>query len=314
MHLLIPYASALAPACRAALGGLRLPALAQLLRRCEPAGRSEGDEYRLSLPHERVLAECLGWQGEDGALPWAARAAAADGIAVGSAAWGLLTPVHWAVGRDQVTLDDPAALALDEAGSRAIFEAVRELFTSEGFELAWGAPLRWYAAHDSLDGLPCAALERVVGRNVDLWLQTDTTRFPAARLARRLQNEVQMLLYTHPLSEAREAGGSLPVNSFWLSGCGRAQPETGPAPEVDERLRPALLAEDWPAWAEAWQALDAGPVASLLEAAQRGEPVRLTLCGERSAAGFEARPRSPWRALRQRLQAAPDVARLLESL
>jgi hypothetical protein len=31
---------------------------------------------------------------------------------------------------------------------------VLPLFTSDGFLLRWGAPLRWYVAHESLAGLP----------------------------------------------------------------------------------------------------------------------------------------------------------------
>lgn len=313
MHLLIPHAGALSPACAHTLSHLALPNLSALLGRLEAGPAEGGDEYSLTPPHERALAAALGLQGEDGALPWAARAAAADGIDTRDLAWGLLTPVHWDVGREHVTLADPAALALDASESKALLEAVRELFESEGWTLAWGAPLRWYAAHAALDGLPCASLDRVIGRNVDLWLQTDTVRFPLARQLRRLQNEVQMLLYTHPLTEAREARGALPVNSFWLSDCGRAQPGTGPAPTVDERLRAPLLAEDWAAWGEAWQALDAGPLADVLAAARRGEPVRLTLCGERSAQAFTARPRSLWQRLQSRWQNV-DLAKTLEAL
>lgn len=313
MHLLIPHAGALSPACAHTLSHLALPNLSALLGRLEAGPAEGGDEYSLTPPHERALAAALGLQGEDGALPWAARAAAADGIDTRDLAWGLLTPVHWDVGREHVTLADPAALDLETSESKALLEAVRELFESEGWTLAWGAPLRWYAAHAALDGLPCASLDRVIGRNVDLWLQTDTVRFPLARQLRRLQNEVQMLLYTHPLTEAREARGALPVNSFWLSGCGRAQPGTGPAPTVDERLRAPLLAEDWAGWGEAWQALDAGPLADVLAAARRGEPVRLTLCGERSAQAFTARPRSLWQRLQSRWQNV-DLAKTLEAL
>ena len=313
MHLLIPHASALSPACAHTLSHLALPHLAALLARLDAGALTPGDEYSLNPPHERALAQVLGLQGEDGALPWAARAAAEDGISPGDRPWGLLSPVHWSVGREHVTLGDPAALALDEAESRALFDAVRELFESEGFRLAWGAPLRWYAAHESLDGLPCASIDRVIGRNVDLWLQTDTLRFPAAKLIRRLQNELQMLLYTHPLTDAREARGLLPVNSFWLSGCGRHQPANGAAPTVDTRLRGPLLGEDWAAWAEAWQALDAGPLADALTAAKRGEAVQLTLCGERSAQTFTTAPRSAWQRLRQTWQTT-DAAQILEAL
>jgi hypothetical protein len=42
-----------------------------------------------------------------------------------------------------------------------------------------------------------------------------------AKPLRRLQNEMQMLLYTHPVNERRIARGLPAVNSFWISGTGR---------------------------------------------------------------------------------------------
>jgi hypothetical protein len=288
MHLLIPFASSPTEAGRHALSTLHLPRLTALLSRLRPTERQGSDEYSLSTPHERALAALWGWHGDDGALPFAARAARADGIDVGALAWGLLTPAHWQVGRDRITLIDPTELALDATDSKTFFEAVRGLFESEGFTLVWGAPLRWYVAHESLDALPCASLDRAIGRNVDRWLP-DARR---ARLLRRLQSEVQMLLYPHPLNESREAVGRLSVNSFWLSGCGRSQSCAAGEVQVLDTLRAALLAEDWAAWAEAWRALDAGALQPLLDRSQKGEPLTLTLCGERFAQRFESATRT----------------------
>ena len=293
MHLMIPFVSALSEAATQVLRDLSLPQLARALTLLSPTRRDDGDETTLVTPHERALAAARGWDSRDGNLPFAAFAAAADGVDVGDLAWGLITPVHWQVGRDHVVLADPAALKLEADESRALFDAVRGLFESEGFKLAWGAPTRWYAAHDSLATLPCASLDRVIGRNVEPWLPQP----PHARLLRRLQSEVQLLLYPHPINEAREARGELSVNSFWLSGCGRHQPVSDHDVQVDETLRAPLLAEDWAGWAEAWRALDSGAISALLQHAQRGEPVVLTLAGERSAQRFENLPRS----LRQRL-------------
>ena len=293
MHLMIPFVSALSEAATQVLRDLSLPQLTRALTQLSPTRRDEGDATTLLTPHERALGASRGWEARDGNLPFAAFAAAADGVAVGDLAWGLLTPVHWLVGRDHVVLSDPAALKLEADESRALFDAVRGLFESEGFALAWGAPTRWYAAHESLAALPCASLDRVIGRNVEPWLP----RPPHARLLRRLQSEVQLLLYPHPINEAREARGELTVNSFWLSGCGRHQPANDHEVQVDATLRAPLLAEDWAGWAEAWRALDSGAIAELLQRAQRGEPVALTLAGERSAQHFENLPRS----LRQRL-------------
>ena len=291
-----------------------LPNLAALLARLAPGTRDDADAYRLNPPHERALARALGLQAADGCLPWAAHTATADGIDAGALAWGLLSPVNWQVGRESLTMGDPATLGLDTARSRAFFDLLQPLLADAGWPLLWGAPTRWYVTHESLAALPTASLDRVIGRNPDVWLP-DT---PAAKPFKRLASEVQMLLYTHPLNEAREAAGELPLNSVWLSGCGRRQtPRADAAVSVDDRLRAPALAGDWPGWCAAWQSLDAGPVAALRAAAERGETVLLPLCGERSAASFATgTTRAPlWQRVRARL-APPrvDTGALLAAL
>jgi len=310
MHLLIPHATALQDAATHTLRDLPLPNLGRLLGLMVAREADRADEYTLTPPHERALAAAWRWQGNDGALPFAARQAAADGVQVGTQAWALLSPVHWHVGREHVTLADPATLALPEAESRALLDAIGHLFTSEGWALHFGAAERWYATHDSLADFPSASLDRVIGRNVDLWLGKSAK----TRLLRRLQNEVQMLLYQHPLNDERTARGALPVNSFWVSGCGRFQPADEAAVTVDARLRAPLLAGDWAAWAEAWAALDATALAALLPAAERGEAVSLTLCGERASQRFDAVARTAWQKLGARFKPGVDVPGLLEAL
>lgn len=309
MHLLIPFAAPLSEVGCQAAATLALPNLRWLLARWAEVQRDTADEWSLSPPHERALALALGWPGGSGQLPWAARAARSDGIAPGELAWGLLTPAHWHLGTEQISLLDPAALVLDDTTSRALFAAVLPLFLSEGYALHYGAPQRWYLAHESLATLATASLDRVVGRNVDAWLGKD----PAARALRRLQSEVQMLLYTHPINDERAARGLLPVNSFWLSGCGTAQPEAGVAPQVDERLRGPALADDWAAWVKAWHTLDEGPLATLRECAVNQHPAALTLCGERAWVRFEAAPGGLLRRARA-LFRSPDPLALMETL
>lgn len=300
MDLIVPFAGPLSEAGRQALHGLALPQLTRRLTRWSAGPADAGDEFSLSPPHERALAAALGWHGGDGTLPWAARLAAQHGLSVADHAWGLLTPVHLLMGTEQVTLVDPAALALDDDTSRALLEAVRALFESEGFGLHWLAADRWLATHPLFAQLPTASLDRVIGRNIDAWLPDGAQ----ARLLRRLQNEVQMLLYTHPLNDRREAAGLRTINSFWLSGCGQAQPEHAGDVRVDDRLRGPALAEDWVAWREAWTALDA----SLTDDFRA-----ITLCGERSAQRFEPRSRSLWQRVAGSLRSV-DAQHLLEGL
>lgn len=318
MHCIVPFAAPGSDAGRAALATMQWPRLDALLPRLRLVDRDEGEPTTFSPPHERVLARALGWQGDDGRWPFAARAAQADGIQPGGDAWGLVSPVHWHVGTDQVTLADPEALQLDEPGSRALFEAVRPLFDEDGLRLVFGQATRWYVAHPSLQGLRTASLDRVVGRNVDPWLGDGDGGGVAAasplRRWRRLQSEVQMLLHDHPINAEREAKGLLPVNSFWLSGCGGVQPEPEEATlQIDTSLRAAALAEDWPAWTAAWRRLEEGTLLGLDVAMRRGSEVWLTLAGERAAATFTP-VRGGLVARLKSVLSRPSVPALLASL
>ena len=315
MHLVIPYASARSDAAVQALGTLSLPNLERLLGRWAPvedastADLPEADEYALSLPHERLLARLRGWPARDGLLPFAAEAARRDGFAPETGTgWGWVTPAHWHVGHDQVNLVDPALLELEEPEARMLHATLAPLFTDLGWSWHWAGPTRWYASHPSLAELPTASIDRVIGRNVDLWLNDH----PGVMLVRRLQSEVQMLLYVHPLNDAREARGAMSVNSFWLSGTGPTQPAQQALPAdvvVDARLRTPLLGDDWSAWAEAWHALDTGPLRDL---AETPGTKRLSLAGERGARTWQA-AESPWwkRMLGTR---TPNAQSVLEAL
>lgn len=299
MHWVIPFAASLSEPCQHALTRLKdattLPHLSNLLGRLQPVARLEGDEYALAMPHERLLARELGWHEPDGLQPWAAWWAAQDGLTLpADRCWALLSPGHWLMGRDHLTLLDPAGLGLGDDESRALLDALRPFFEEDGWTLQWGAATRWYASHPDLDGLSTASLERVIGRNPDLWLAEDPDGHPLARKLRRLQAEAQMLLYNHPLNERRSEAGLATVNSFWVSGCGRPPASLAlPASlRVAGDLRTPLLADDMPLWLEAWQHIDAHVLPEVLSALDAGQAVKLTLCGERHAVtlGSGAKP------------------------
>jgi hypothetical protein len=75
------------------------------------------------------------------------------------------------------------------------------------------------------------------------------------------------------------------------------------------RLTEPLMNGDLAGWAEAWQRLDAGPLAALATQPDAS----LTLCGERFARHFAPQPLSMIDKLRRRWR-APDVAAVLEAL
>jgi len=154
----------------------------------------------------------------------------------------------------------------------------------------------------------------VVGRNLAAWMP----EAKAAAPLRRLQNEMQMLLYTHPVNDAREARGLPPVNSFWLSGSGALPagyqlPAAKAQPLVADQLRQPALTENWSAWTQAWQALEASHIPPLLQALDHGQPVQLTLCGERHSQSWTVQRTSLWRKVSS-LFASQPISGVLEQL
>ena len=271
-------------------GGLKnLPRLLQGMKLLGTIGLEASS---LSTPHERVQAKALGMPGfealADGLIPWAAwQAAQTPGLQdQPGKAWAFITPCHWAMGREHATLTDPAALALTALEAQTLLHAMQPYFETEGITLHPAAPDRWLAEGEIFRDLPTASLDRVMGRNVDAWL-------PASRKIKLLQNEMQMLLYTHPLNDERSAKRLRTVNSFWLSGTGAlvpaepTQPTQKPHVTVNRALAQAAFANDWAGHAQAWAALDAGDVATWLARQTAGESVRLSLCSESQALTFE---------------------------
>ncbi len=298
MHLLIPFANSQSPDCQAALKNLKLPHLDKLLRKLPLTHTDTADENTLSPPHERALAAAFGITAADGQIPFGAYHAAQAGQRVQPAdAWAVITPCHWTVQTSHITMTHPRALSLMEGESRALLAAMQPYFAEDGIALMYDTPTRWLARGNVFAGLATASPHRVVGGHVDDWLP----KAASAKLLRRLQNEMQMLLYTHPLTDARAARGLPAVNSFWVSGTGTLPPgfahssqgaeSTSQAITVPNGLRDAAIQGNWPAWAQAWQQIDSTECAALLQSIDMKASMKigptssatLTLCGERSA-------------------------------
>jgi hypothetical protein len=290
VHLLIPYAAASADACQAALKDLDLPHLSRLLGQLKAGPLDAGDDYTLTPPHERTLAHALGLPFEqDGQLPWAAWEARQTDR---PCAW--FTPCHWQVGMEHIALQPIDASQLNEADAMALLQALAPLAAEDGITLTLETPTRWRAEGEPLRDLACASLDRVAWRRADGWLLSSHSNPHTATLL-RLQNEAQMLFYTHRVTDERAVRGLPAVNGFWISGAGvwQGQRNLAPAPEVPDTLRQAALRGDWRQWADAWRELDAGPVAALLQPASKLQPVQLTLCGERHAQTWTTPNQSP---------------------
>jgi hypothetical protein len=291
MHLMIPHASALDEAAQHAFASLALPNLSAQLARLSPADTWGSDEFSPQPPHQLALAALRG-QAEPSAAAWAVDAGP-------ELNWALMTPVHLAVGTDGVDVLPPAALNLSESDAARFVALLRELWPEmEGWQWRLLDATRWAIGHaTALEDLSAASFERAAGQHIEPWL-------PESRTLRRWQNEAQMLLHGHALNMDREARGEPVVNSVWIGDIGRSNGNKSDV-TVDARLTEPLLNGDLAAWAEAWQRLDAGPLAK--------ELTSLTLAGERFARRFTAQPLSLVEKLKRRFK-APDVTALLEAL
>jgi hypothetical protein len=288
-HLIIPFASSLDEGCQAAIKKLDLPNISRFLKHAELTNRLEGDEFDFIPPHERVYSNTVRAEPvEDLATNTHFDKLSANGAVV-------LTPCHWLVGIDRISMANPSDLQLTDDESQTLFSLLRPYFLEDGIELMYSAPLRWYATGEGLNSIPFASLDRVIGRNVDAWQP------PAAQsnAIRRLQNEMQMLLYTHPINEARTARGLQTVNSFWLS------PEVTPPANSDMSLAAPALASDWQAWAAAWALID-----QHIEHANS-----VTLCGERHAHTYSMpTARSFTNKIQRLFKPAPTLQSVLSAL
>ena len=279
-HLIVPFAQCGDEGWLQATTSLAIKNLDHLLRGMKLVETYTGHANSLSPPHERALTQA--WdlkKSDDGLIPWAAL----EANATPGQAWAFITPCHWAMGREHATLTDPATLGISEDQSRTLMAAMQHYFATEGITLHYLRPACWLARGDVFRSLPTASLDRVLGRNVDRWL-------PASKAIKLLQNEMQMLLYTHPVNDERAAIGQRSVNSFWVSGSGALDESATAYPKVDmtRGLAQATFANDWPAYAQAWAQLDATDISQLLAQQRDGETVRLTLCGESNSVTFES--------------------------
>ena len=203
-----------------------LPHLEQLLGRLEPAAALDDGEHALSMPHERVLAARLRPAGaRRPASPGPPGRCARRGGDPGADGLGLDHALPLARGhrpRRDAPPAGPAARCGRIAGAAGRDAAL--LRAGRHRAAVRRRPRAGWRAATCSRGLATASLDRVIGRVLDPWMP----RGDASRPLRRLQQEMQMLLYTHPVNEERTRGGLLPVNSFWVSGSG-ALPDRLPA-------------------------------------------------------------------------------------
>jgi hypothetical protein len=186
------------PGLFAAGGPARFPALELLLAR---GRRSAKEAQRLE-----------GWVqqafdlGED-AYPAGALTLAAQSADPGADSWARADPVHLRVVDDRLVVVPAEAFALRTEEARALCDALNAHFPGMAFTVSQAR--RW-----------CMRLAHAVENRPALDAAGTALELPSRTAP--LLTEIQMVLHSHPVNEAREARGEPAVNSVWLWGAGRA--------------------------------------------------------------------------------------------
>jgi hypothetical protein len=125
-------------------------------------------------------------------------------------------PVHFQAGTDHAILLDNHRLAVQQAEADQLAESFNRHFAEEGLMLITPQPHRWYVQFKSDMRLTSTPLHQAIGRNVRHFLPQGEHGLQW----RKWLNEAQMLFYTHPVNQQREAQGKLTINALWLWGEG----------------------------------------------------------------------------------------------
>lgn len=131
--------------------------------------------------------------------------------------WMYATPVNMQLGRDSYFLSDPALLSVSQEESVALIESLNTHFADLGytFYLVNGI---WLLGLDSDPMVTTTHIKQVANQDIANHLPLGE----GALLWNKLQNEIQMLLYNHPVNQARESKGTPVINSLWCYGLSKS--------------------------------------------------------------------------------------------
>jgi len=176
---------------------------------------SKGESVWQSLSLEEHIAHVFGVQPQMD-YPLAAMAACEDGVEVAQAYWLRADPVHLLMQRDSFSLTDPVPLPMTKVQAQTLLSDLNAHFQAQQMTFVQGHSGRWYLRLPSAPNIKTTFPEVAVGQSALHYMPEGA----AASQWRSHLNEIQMLLYTHPVNVERELSGLPVVNSLWLSGGG----------------------------------------------------------------------------------------------
>lgn len=135
-----------------------------------------------------------------------------------SAYWLYAAPVHLVLQRDTFSLAAPVPLPLAIEEVDALTSALNKHFILDGLQFFWHDN-QWFLRLENSPNIETIAPENAINKNIDAFQATGEGGIKWASFT----NELQMLLYAHPVNQAREANGLPEINSLWCYGGGQLQ-------------------------------------------------------------------------------------------
>ncbi|MFZ6753052.1 hypothetical protein ACO0KY_06705 [Undibacterium sp. Dicai25W] len=288
LELILPFSIPPAGLEKDLLKAMHAPALAKLIARSRSKVLLTGEEFSKALAHEYLLAGDLDTIDFSSSPATAWDTMQTNGVAPRTGFWFSLQPVHIHFARDHLVLMDQRRLQITEDESRQLFDLAKTVCNEFEMELVFGDSHTWFLRSDAWSGLKTATVDAACGHNIEIWM----AQGEHARAWRKLQNEIQMLWFSHPINQQREESGQNTINSVWLS-CGAGKPSscakaitrhanmgelkshslpsTASETVILDSLTGPAMNSDWSYWLEQMHELEREYFIPLLNALQKNE-------------------------------------------
>ncbi|WP_297325278.1 phosphoglycerate mutase [Nitrosomonas sp.] len=172
--------------------------------------------------------------------------------------WMRADPVHLRIEQNHIMLADNQAFEISKEEAEQIVQDLNHNIGNHyDFSILPLRPDRWYIRLSKVPKIQTYTLGQVTCMNINGFLPTGSESI----IWHKIFNEIQMLLYEHPVNQARESRGELSINSVWFWGGGN-MPQSIQAPYThiwsDHDLPRALAAASnlshskLPAHADEW--------------------------------------------------------------
>jgi len=127
--------------------------------------------------------------------------------------WFFSAPVHMQLGRESYFLTAPAPLLASRADAQSIILSLNQHFAGLGYHFYLQNDT-WFLGLDADPKIMTTPIEKVINKDVAPYLPCGEGSLAWAKF----QNEIQMLLFSHPVNTAREMRSEQPINSLWFYG------------------------------------------------------------------------------------------------